>query len=127
MNRWGVYETLKSKGKADVVEVENTSAEEVKQGVIEYLLSREHDESIKAKGIDNLRHELCSSIEQYGTLDARTLEKSHELDKVIELEQLKHEVLYFMKRCKLAEKLLEENSVFCPIVQRNEISGFLRS
>jgi hypothetical protein len=124
MDRWGVYEALKSNEKADVIEIENTSAEEVKEGVIEYLLTRSKNDN---KSIDELRNELQKNIDWFGPLHPKTLECSQELDKVVEVEQLKLEVVYFMKRCRQAEKLLEENNAFCPVLQKNEIAEFLKS
>lgn len=46
MNRWGVYEVLKGNKEVDINEIEQTSAEEVKEGLIEFLL-------VKEKGIEN--------------------------------------------------------------------------
>jgi ribosomal protein L20A (L18A) len=40
MNRWGVYEALKGSREIDIKELEKASPEEVKEGVIEFLLSR---------------------------------------------------------------------------------------
>lgn len=43
MDRWGVYETLKGTRKINIKEIEKTDAEEVKEGLIEFLLSRTKD------------------------------------------------------------------------------------
>jgi hypothetical protein len=77
--------------------------------------------------IENLRRELHEHIESFGTSDVRTINKSQELDKAIEVEQLKREVIYYMKRTVKAERLLNDIEGFCPILQRKEIQDFLRS
>lgn len=40
LDRWGVYELLKDKKQADIAEIEKMSAEEAKEGLIEFLLVR---------------------------------------------------------------------------------------
>jgi predicted nucleic acid-binding Zn ribbon protein len=77
--------------------------------------------------IEKTREELHECISKYGTSDTRTIEKSQELDKEIEIEQLKRETVYYMKRSVQAERFLKENECFCPVLQRNEIRDFLRS
>ncbi|WP_173424640.1 hypothetical protein [Clostridium botulinum] len=41
MNRWGIYETLKGNKEINIREIEQTSAEEVKEGLIEFLITKE--------------------------------------------------------------------------------------
>lgn len=40
LNRWGVYEALKGKKEIDLKEIEEAPADEVKEGVIEFLLMK---------------------------------------------------------------------------------------
>lgn len=75
--------------------------------------------------IEKLRKELHECIEKYGTSDTRTIAKSQELDREVEIEQLKRETVYFMKRAIRAERLLKEVEPFCPVLKRNEIRDLL--
>ncbi|MCM0648671.1 hypothetical protein NBE98_09820 [Clostridium swellfunianum] len=47
MNRWGVYEALKGSREVDIEEIEKASAEEVKEGAIEFLMSKSKEIEIK--------------------------------------------------------------------------------
>jgi len=77
--------------------------------------------------IEKLRKELHECIEKYGTSDTRTIAKSQELDREMEIEQLRRETVYFMKRAIRAERLLKEVVGYCPVLHRNEIREFLES
>jgi len=77
--------------------------------------------------IEKLRKELHECIEKYGTSDTRTIAKSQELDREMEIEQLRRETVYFMKRAIRAERLLKEVDGYCPVLHRNEIREFLES
>ncbi len=46
LDRWGVYETLKGNKEINIREIEQTAAEEIKEGLIEFLI-------IKEKQIEN--------------------------------------------------------------------------
>lgn len=41
LNRWGVYETLKGNKEINIREIQQTSAEEIKEGLIEFLIVKE--------------------------------------------------------------------------------------
>jgi len=41
LNRWGVYETLKGNKEINIKEIQQTSAEEIKEGLIEFLIVKE--------------------------------------------------------------------------------------
>lgn len=41
LNRWGVYETLKGNKEINIREIQKTSAEEIKEGLIEFLIVKE--------------------------------------------------------------------------------------
>ncbi|EPY2273197.1 hypothetical protein ACXAUS_002055 [Clostridium sporogenes] len=41
MNRWGVYETLKGNKEINIREIQQTSAEEIEEGLIEFLIVKE--------------------------------------------------------------------------------------
>ncbi|WP_180375418.1 hypothetical protein [Clostridium thermarum] len=53
MDRWGIYELLKSNKQVDIKEIERIPAEEVKEGLIEYLLMRNN--SLCGKGREYAR------------------------------------------------------------------------
>lgn len=40
MDRWGVYEALKGNKRVNVKEIESMEAEEVKEGLIEFLMTK---------------------------------------------------------------------------------------
>ncbi|WP_228604484.1 hypothetical protein [Clostridium botulinum] len=41
MNRWRVYEILKGNIEINITEIEQTAAEEIKEGLIEFLITKE--------------------------------------------------------------------------------------
>lgn len=78
--------------------------------------------------IDSLRNELHEYIDDFGLNDQRTVDKSQELDRALnESENLEHELVYYMKRCVRAERILKGVEGFCPVLHRMEISIFLNN
>jgi hypothetical protein len=42
-NRWSIYEMLKGNKRLTITEIEKINAEEIKEGVIEFILSKEKE------------------------------------------------------------------------------------